>query len=569
MNNELKVRPLTGKWAAAWVVVVSVVAMTGGRVEAGSEPASGSEPEASCEISADFRPGGSARALFELELGMDESEHPWPVQARHLSDMVCQEPGAIEALEKELDERPSIWATLLLTTAERRDMADVIAVVPKSSLLDFQHIYALQLIADLLPRLEKEQYPSLERVTQAVEWASSSEMAELRHIAAVIRISAGEPSTFPARALDLMECVDAGASGCLLSEEHRSAPNEVIAAHWDAASADQRIVLARWAAKTPDNQRFLASKVVASEPSVQAVLMDGILVYGPNAHLVELGKAMLRQALADPARRPPAHPFHDVESRGESFPGEDLRRALRVAFEEVRWIHDEQTQALYDAFDQLDHPWLSTMAGIGRVRHGDIDAFQAFRFAMDDDGFPVPSVLVSAGEGVLRQTPLLVRMIKQGGPERWRWVAQLEDLDTVLHGDLLEAAVARVSQLPERMDQISPGLDPGTASAADMHSNPLLEMEVMSSLDMIDKLGENDLDLIRRLADAWYVDTNPMSPLLAMLMLAQNGDDRVEPLIEHFSVQPGELAQEMTDTARKALALARERTDDNPSLDSK
>jgi hypothetical protein len=567
MKNELNVRPLTEKWAAAWVAGVLAAAVACERVEAGSESMSSSAPEASCDISTDFRPSGSARALFELELGTDESEHPWPVQARHLSRMLCQEPGAIEALEKELEERPSIWATLLLTTAERRDMADVIAVVPKSSLPDFQHLYALQLIADLLPKLEKEQYPSLERVTQAVEWASSSETVELRHMAAVIRISAGEPSTFPARALELMECVDAGASGCLLSEEHRSAPNEVIAAHWDAASADQRIALARWAAKTPDNQRFLASKVVASEPSVQAVLMDGILVYGPNAHLVELGKAMLRQALADPARRPPAYPFHDVESGGESFPGEDLRRALRVAFEEVRWIHDEQTQALYDAFDQLDHPWLSTMAGIGRVRHGDIDAFQAFRFAMDDDGFPLYSVLAPAGEGALRQTALLVRMINQGGPERWRWVAQLDDLDTVLHGDLLEAAVARVSQLPERMDRISPGLDPDTASAADMNSNPLLEMEVMSSLGMIDKLGKKDRDLMRRLADAWYVDTSPMSPLLAMLMLAHIGDDRVEPLIEHFSVQPGELAQEMTGTARKELVLARERNEEGASQD--
>ncbi|MFA5685351.1 MAG: hypothetical protein WCZ65_12785 [Lysobacteraceae bacterium] len=511
-------------------------------------PLAMADSERFCSAYIDLFPLESMQGT-ELENASAAQRQDWDGPLEVVQQTACIEQGdVVAALERAMSVRPSLWATMGLIVHGRRDVADLVAQIPHSTLsqeLQLGYLSSLRAAAPeawlLAPTLAKRMHPAL-------AWALTSDTPAIGQEAQRLLSRTGEPQAQQARVRELMACAEAGTElRCLEHGEGDTGQFPAIADHWERATTKQKIALAQWAAHNEENRQFLAAQLLSAEPWLQLAIFEGPLRDMPDGVMrLGLAKALLNQALEDPTRRPPAIKFDaDADSRdgllGYRAFGEAYPAGLDAAFGELLTLDDDDTRQLYRAFDQLDHPWLTTMAGMSRLNHEpDADALHLLRHVLDEDGLPALHVLekIDRGPGLASYTPLVLAIVREGNAEKWELLSRLYAPRVELKGEVLSAVQQRVAELPQRIARMDLDLSLDAGVEARVEANKEVFAEIPASVEFARHLADIDAAAVATVGRELAASPQTIIQMIGITLLAHAGDPQAAELIDAFAEHP-------------------------------
>lgn len=487
----------------------------------------------------------------ELSAATPEQRRRWvPVLAlvRNLADE-CEDVPA--ALSQAFGQDLPLWGIAALIAYQQRDLADLLAQVPEATTDPVHQKQYLHEVLDSAPRSWLDAPNLSGRIGDSLAWALTADSPDLRHAAERLLARTGDPQAQTQRVTELLACGAAeGGTSCLLPNEYRSAHHSAVEDAWKQALSDpQRALVVLWAARTDANIAFFSDELLSASPGIQYMIFEGPLQGMPDgARRIALAKALLRQAIDDPAYRPPAIAFDAQADSGDllaerAFASTDIPFALDAAFNELATLDDEETLAIYAELDELDHPWLSTRAGMARFAHDfQANALHLLRNVLEADGMPAAWVLerIDSGIGLARHTSLIVAITRNGTSRKWALLSRLYSPEVELKGEVLDAVLERIGRMPEWFANTSVDLTIDGELEARLAENDADTAEVQASIVFAERLVPSHSDAIAAVGRQLQESPEMLANLIGLGLLVRAGDPNAMSQIRELQNHPDE-----------------------------
>ena len=402
-----------------------------------------------------------------------------------------------------------------------------VAEAHRAELLEIASIWMVQLGSEVVPT----------ELLAATEWTQRSADSDIARAGQDLRAMYGDQEAENSRATRLMACASLhGMLGerCLAWHEMHTADLSLITSRWPSATPEQKYWLAIWSNRKADSQRFFQKQLPHEDSRTQYQILTEPL--GPGGELAYnriLGAlVVIEQALDEPKRRPPSVSIDFANDHNGSWFGiraheadESYPMALQVAFDELTTYPDASD--LMQALADLDHPWLSTQAGLWLMRHGRFDmAMRGLRYTLEEDGLPPRSILqqLTPSSGRLPESlkTLFVATVNQGDLGKWKALANEYWVKAAESPEVLERIVARGRNLPALLEAMGMSFP----TDQDIQASASMDPRFREELDAVQWAAEMMRplpDVLDRYINAFATQRSPIWHTIAMAMAYEMG----------------------------------------------
>jgi hypothetical protein len=502
--------------------------------------------------------------LLELSLRSvaDPSASVNPIE--RFVNATCGDADAIAELEFQAGLADSVMsATGALTLVGKRSPIEFLDTLSQFALPDDRKAMLLSALGGWLIKDAVE--VARADIKWHTAWAISSKNENLANAANDLRALFGDSTALQHRVDRLMDCANGSdddiGHDCLGREEFDSGPLAEIQSRWPTATVAERTWLVRWSRHVGENQSFLLAQLPNESSQVQyQILIEALPGPDSNEYAIQGALRVIEQALARAERRPANVPIDFDADYSEGYLGIKAYEqsggypaALQAAFDELTTYPD--ATGVMAGLADLDHPWLSTQAGIWLMRHDDESVgMHALRFALDKEGIPAKGVmdrLIPFAETVppaIRN--LFLRVVDQGGMGKLEVFAS-HPFDPLLHDpEVNQHILDRIARLPVEVESMGLDITISEGLVPRLMEKPQFREE-MRSIRWAVRSSAYDPVLARRYVDALAALDAPIWKGFAMEAASDVGDtERARKLAREQLDSP---SQEVRQEARRIL----------------
>lgn len=428
----------------------------------------------------------------------------------------------------------------LLATAVRVEVSSVpptqlLKAIAVAEVSETQRAQLLEIASIWLVQLGSEVAPG--EVLAATDWTQRSADSDIVHAGQDLRAMYGDQAAAHSRAARLLACATVhGTLGerCLAWHEMHTADLSLITSRWPLATPEQKYWLAIWSNRKADSQQFFRKQLPHEDSRMQYQILAEPLGRGGELPYNRILGALvvIEQALEEPERRPPSVSIDFANDYNGGWFGvraheadESYPMALQAAFDELITYPDASD--LMKELADLDHPWLSTQAGLWLMRHGRFDAaMHGLRYTLEEDGLPPQSILQqltpSSNSVPESLNTLFVATVDQGGLGKWKALANEYWSMVANSPQILERIVARGRNLPALVDAVGMSFPPDQDLQASASMDPRFREEldaVQWAAEMMRPLP----DTLDRYINAFATQRSPIWHAIAMAMAYEMG----------------------------------------------